>query len=100
MFTFHHYIDENEVDSFLFHVQYDAPPPPEFFSPSSPLAHYSLYPDMFDNFVTPTTPLNPSNIYLDDHGYNQVCDGVIIQSEDEKFESIIHDLFNCKFFIS
>lgn len=55
---------------------------------------------MFDKFVTPTVPLYSLNIYLVGHGCNQTHDGVILQLEDENVESIFHDFFNYKYFIT
>lgn len=40
-----------------------------------------------------------ASIYLVAHGCAQVQDGVILALEDEKIESIIRNLFNCKSFI-
>lgn len=55
---------------------------------------------MCDNFVIRVVPLNPLYIYPVGHGYNQVHDGVVLQLEDEELESIMHDMFNSKYFIS
>lgn len=82
MLVFDYYINDNDVDSSFFQLQSDlstmVSPPLESYNPLSPLAHYSLYPNVFDTFVTPTTPLNSFNLV--DHGCNQVQYGAIFQS--------------------
>ena len=89
--VFDHHTNDKNIDPLFLKVQSDlvtnCVPPPESFHPSSPLAHYSLYPYMFDKFVTPATPLNPFDIYLANHGCNHVQDGEILQSKDENLES-------------
>lgn len=55
---------------------------------------------MFDKFLTPGTLLKFFNLYPAHHGCNRVHDGLILQSKDEEFESIIRDLFNFKSFVS
>lgn len=55
---------------------------------------YLFYHDLFDEFLTPTFPpyhLNLCPIGLD---YIHVHDGVVTQSGDENFESLVHYLFN------
>jgi len=55
---------------------------------------------MFGNFVTLAAPLIPFDLYLTNHGSNQVQDGVTLQSDDENFEYAIYDLLNYKSFRS
>lgn len=101
---FDHYTNGNDVDPLFFKVESyssaTASPPLDSFNPSSPLAHYSLKPYLFDKFVALEAPLNYFSPYPTNCGCNKVQHGVLLQSKDEKFESIIHDLFNCKYFIS
>lgn len=58
--TFDHNTDENEFDRLFFQLQYDlstsVAAPPESLNHSSYLAHYSLYPYMFDEFVILVVP--------------------------------------------
>lgn len=68
------YMNDTAIDLLFLQVQSNLVStgalPPGPFHPSSPLAHYSLFQDMFDKFVIPTAPLNPLYIYLTDHGCN------------------------------
>lgn len=76
MHVFNHYDGENNLMGYNMHDQSDlviiAISPPKSFHPPSPLAHYSLYPDMCDTFVISTIYLNPFNLYPVGHGCNQV----------------------------
>jgi len=72
---------------------------PNSFHLSSPLAHCSLYLDVFDEAATLEVNFNSLYIYLAGFDYNQVQDVEVSQLDDEKIESIVHDLFNCQNFI-
>lgn len=72
--------------------------PPESSHFSSPLTQYSLFPDVFDEFVILAISLKTLYPYFVDLNFNMVQEDAVSRLEDEEIESIVHDLFNCKYF--